>query len=134
MHWTLIRTLGPETSSGWKEFDFMLGDFVTPTDQVRIRFDASDLIPSSVVEAGVDDFGAWIYDCPTICGDANGDGEVSPGDVVYLLNYLYRNDSPPKCDPIADCGDVNLDGEVNASDVVYLINYLFRNGPPPGNP
>ncbi len=134
MHWTLVRTLGPETSSGWKEFDFMLGDFVTPTDQVRIRFDASDLGPSSVVEAGVDDFGAWIYDCPIICGDANGDGEVGPGDVVYLLNYLFRNGGVPRCDPITDCGDVNLDGEVNASDVVYLINYLFRNGPPPGNP
>ena len=32
-------------------------------------------------------------------GDANGDGIVDLGDVVYILNYLYRNGSQP----VPDC-------------------------------
>jgi hypothetical protein len=64
-----------------------------------------------------------------LCGDANGDGEIGPGDVVLLLNYLYRFGSPP-CPLVA--GDANSDGMVGPGDVVYLINYLFRDGPPPG--
>jgi hypothetical protein len=62
-------------------------------------------------------------------GDANGDGQVGPGDIVYVLNYLFRSDIPPF--PM-DGGDANCDGDVGAADVVYLITYLFRDGPPPG--
>jgi len=62
------------------------------------------------------------------CGDANGDGMVDIGDVVALLNYLYRNGAPP--DPPA-VGDVNTDQIVDLGDVVYMINYLFKGGPEP---
>jgi hypothetical protein len=61
-------------------------------------------------------------------GDANGDGIVESGDVVYLLNYLFRGDAPPDPLPTGDC---NCDGMVGPGDVVYLINYLFRGGPAP---
>ncbi|MCK4404033.1 MAG: tandem-95 repeat protein, partial [candidate division Zixibacteria bacterium] len=64
-----------------------------------------------------------------IPGDVNGDGGVDLGDVVYLLNYLFRGGSPP--DPLV-AGDVNCDGSINLGDVVYLLNYLYRDGPPPG--
>jgi hypothetical protein len=66
-----------------------------------------------------------------VTGDCNGDGSVDPGDVVFLINYLFRDGSPPQ--PVG-AGDVNCDGEVNPGDVVYLINYLFRDGPPPCEP
>ncbi len=62
-------------------------------------------------------------------GDANGDGAIDLGDVVYLLNYLFKNDVPP--DPL-EAGDANCDGIVDLGDVVYLLNYLFKNGDPPG--
>ncbi len=61
-------------------------------------------------------------------GDVNADCVVGAGDIVYLINYLYRSQSPP--DPLR-AGDVNCDCTVGAGDVVYLINYLFRAGPPP---
>jgi len=61
-------------------------------------------------------------------GDVNADCVVTAGDIVYLINYLYRSDPPPN--PLRG-GDVNCDCVVNAGDVVYLINYLFRGDSPP---
>ena len=61
-------------------------------------------------------------------GDANADGAIDIGDVVYLINYLYRASPSPVPTPV---GDTNCDGVVDIGDVVFLINYLFRAGPPP---
>lgn len=65
---------------------------------------------------------------PYLRGDANGDGQWSAGDIVFLLNYLFRFGLPPE--PL-ELGDANCDEAVNAGDVVYMINYLFRDGDPP---
>jgi agmatine deiminase len=62
------------------------------------------------------------------CGDANRDQVVDVGDVIHLINYLYKNGPVPL--PI-ESGDCNQDGSVEVGDVVYLINYLFKSGPPP---
>jgi hypothetical protein len=64
-----------------------------------------------------------------ICGDCNGDGTIDVGDVVYLVNYLYRSGSAP--DPV-EAGDTNGDEIVDVGDVVHLINYLYKGGPSPG--
>jgi len=61
-------------------------------------------------------------------GDANGDGVVNVADVVYLVNFLYRNGDPP--DPM-EAGDASCDGIVDIADVVFLVNYLYRGGDPP---
>jgi hypothetical protein len=61
-------------------------------------------------------------------GDVTYDGKVDLGDVVFLINYLYRGGQPPS---LWETGDVTCDGVIDLGDVVYLINYLFRNGPPP---
>jgi len=61
-------------------------------------------------------------------GDVTCDGKVDLGDVVFLINYLYRGGPPPSP---WETGDVTCDGVIDLGDVVYLINYLFRNGPPP---
>jgi hypothetical protein len=65
------------------------------------------------------------------CGDVNNDTIIEVSDLVFLINYLYRNGPEPICDPITCCGDVNLDGIIEVSDLVFLINYLYRNGPAP---
>jgi len=66
----------------------------------------------------------------TRCGDANNDGAIDVGDVVYLVNYLFRSGPAPL--PLTCRGDCNGDSVVDVGDVVYLINYLFRSGPAPG--
>jgi parallel beta-helix repeat protein len=63
------------------------------------------------------------------CGDVNGDEIVEVVDVIYLINYLFKDGPPPL--PMVCAGDANGDGELTVSDVVYLINYLFKSGPPP---
>lgn len=61
-------------------------------------------------------------------GDANADGVIDVGDVVCLLNYLFKGGAEP-C-PM-EAGDTNCDGVVDLGDIVYLLNYLFRGGPSP---
>lgn len=56
-------------------------------------------------------------------GDVNETGLIDVGDVVYLINYLYRAGSRPI--PL-ESGDSNCDGVSDVGDVVYLINYLFK--------
>jgi hypothetical protein len=61
-------------------------------------------------------------------GDFNSDGWIDLGDVVFAVNYLYKEGCAT--DPL-ETGDVDCDDAVDISDAVYLVNYLFKNGPPP---
>jgi hypothetical protein len=61
-------------------------------------------------------------------GDVNRDGLIDIGDVVFLINYLFRYGPSP--DPL-QTGNTNCMGGVDVGDVVVLINYLFKGGPVP---
>jgi hypothetical protein len=90
------------------------------------RVKADDGAPDGVTWA---DRGFWWFRAATyVFGDANGDQTVDPGDIVYLINYLFRDGDPP--DPLL-LGDPSNDCVVDAADVIYLINCLFRGGPAP---
>ncbi len=61
-------------------------------------------------------------------GDANGDGAVDIGDIIFLINYLFLEGPPPN-PPAA--GDINGDCFIGISDLIWLINYIYLEGPPP---
>jgi hypothetical protein len=64
-----------------------------------------------------------------VCGDANSDGMTNLGDLIYDLNYLFKNGEPPDR---FESGDANCDDLIDMSDAIFLINYLFKDGPYPG--
>jgi hypothetical protein len=64
-------------------------------------------------------------------GDANGDGLTNVGDVVFVINYVFRGGPAP--DPV-EAGDANCDDAVNIGDAVSLISYIFGGGPAPNCP
>jgi len=63
--WTLVEKVGPvdEAAGGWVERTIWVSEYITQTDQMRIRFEASDLSDGSVVEAAIDDFVVTCYSC-----------------------------------------------------------------------
>jgi hypothetical protein len=64
-------------------------------------------------------------------GDANGDGAVDVGDVVFMIAYVFKGGPAPYPE---SAGDANCDGLPDVGDAVYLIAYIFKGGPPPGCP
>ncbi len=64
--WVTLEIVGPagtEAGGGWYYKTFRIADTITPTDEMRIRFIASDLGGGSVVEAGVDGVSIDVLTC-----------------------------------------------------------------------
>jgi hypothetical protein len=63
-----------------------------------------------------------------LCGDADGTGQVTISDVVFVINYVFAGGLAP--DPLL-AGDADCNGLVNISDAVSLINFIFSGGASP---
>jgi len=103
-----------ENARAWVFRSHRVADFVTPTDQLRLRFRARDLGSGSVVEAGVDDVRVWgvSLDCtPPTPADLNGDGVVDGNDLGLLLAQWGS----------AGTADFNGDGVVDGIDMGILL-------------
>jgi len=63
--WALVETIGPieQSYGGWYVHNFWISDIITPTTQMKLKFEASDLINPSVVEAAVDDVSIRAFIC-----------------------------------------------------------------------
>ena len=55
---------------------------------------------------------------------------IDVGDVVFLVNYVFRGGPTPTPFCMGDC-DPSHDGVIDLADVVYLVQYLFEGGLPP---
>jgi hypothetical protein len=118
-NWVLVETFGPASSEGWNEYSFTVGSFVTPTAEVKVRFEASDLNSGSVVEAGVDAFQVLRYECDAApCfGDLDGDDDVDLTDLSQLLaNYGMASGAQ------YEDGDLDEDGDVDLTDLSALLS------------
>ena len=106
------------TIGGWIRVVFNVQDVIEPTDQMKIRFTASDTGAASIVEAGVDAAGFSIVQCESVLlGDVNLDGEVNLLDVAPFIALLNSGMFQAEA-------DINGDGFVNLLDVASFIELL----------
>ena len=61
-------------------------------------------------------------------GDINLDGRVNVIDILFLVDYKFREGPPPEPLEIAD---FNCDEIVNILDILYLISFEYNDGPEP---
>ena len=73
----------------------------------------------------------WTPAFDFICGDLNDDDALNIIDIIFLINYRYKDGSAPIPQASAD---VNNDELLNILDIVYLINYKYKEGPEPNCP
>jgi Zn-dependent metalloprotease len=112
--WQNLQTLTGAQNPGWRAFSFNITNPALLTNNVRLRFNASDLGAGSIVEAALDDLRITSLQCGTPClGDWNGDGVVDFNDLLaYLNDYNAQL-------PIAD---LNADGIVDFNDLLEFLN------------
>jgi murein tripeptide amidase MpaA len=116
VNWATVETVGPggeETSGGWVYHEFHPADFVSLTNQVQVRFVASDVGSGSIVEALVDDFQVTDAGCAeTPCpGDLDGDADTDLDDLTLLLQVFGQ----------APGGDIDGDGDTDLDDLTLLL-------------
>lgn len=113
--WTLAQLFGPASAPGWSEQSFLVSSTgIAPTSTMRLRFEASDADPGSVVEAGVDalriDRVVCVGPCPS---DLNADTVVNVLDLLDLLTAWGVCAGCPQ--------DLNGDGAVNVVDLLQML-------------
>ncbi|MCH8344475.1 MAG: VCBS repeat-containing protein [Planctomycetes bacterium] len=102
------------TQGAWESVSFLVGNYVRPTSDVRVRFTTSDSPNDSVTEAGVDSFQVEAFICGTTCqADLNNDGSVG---ILDLLALLAAWGSDPGGPP-----DFDGDGNVGILDLLALL-------------
>ena len=120
--WVDLETVGPAgagTSGGWIFVEHQIDEFLVPTNNMRVRFTASDFGAGSVVEAAVDAVAIRLFSCEedVLRGDVNLDGVVNLLDVAPFVDLLSTGDFQAEA-------DVNNDGSVDLLDVDPFIALL----------
>ncbi|MCW5775446.1 MAG: S8 family serine peptidase [Phycisphaeraceae bacterium] len=118
LNWSLAETVGPGgpiADGGWYRQMISTRGHTPASSNVRIRFVAEDLAPDSLVEALVDDFELYGFDCPpdSCPADFNGDTVVNSLDVLAFLNAYTAGHSS---------ADFNGDTVINTLDVLAFLN------------
>jgi len=74
---------------------------------------------------------ACVDNCGQPFGDLDCSGSINPVDVVYLVNFVYK-DQDARCYPYpwvcpVSLGDVDCSHGINPVDVVYYVNKVYKN-------
>ncbi|MEQ1825450.1 MAG: pre-peptidase C-terminal domain-containing protein [Pirellula sp.] len=129
----------PERSyfnDGSRQIDFSVSNTAKTNGPVAVRVrmsSQSGLGPVGVAPDGeVEDYSVSVlrnpYTNPTNNLDVSGDGNISPIDVLQLVNYINFNGAGPLPFPVTVAVppylDVNGDGSVGPLDVLSVINFI----------
>ncbi len=123
--WTNVETVGPsgpQVSGGWFRHAFNPADLIPLTDQVRLRFVASDYNPQALIEAAIDGFSVTAVGCaPVNCpADVDGNNSVDLDDLNLVLTNFGQT---------TGIGDTNGDGVVDLDDLNAVLTEFGSNCP-----
>lgn len=110
--WVTLEDIS--SSAGWTVASFRVADFVTPNDQIRLRFSSKDNPNDSVTEAAIDALEFTEFSCDDACPeDVNGDEFVDIDDLFDVLAHWAEGEGDY---------DVNDDGTVDIDDVFAVLS------------
>ncbi|MFN0131621.1 MAG: GC-type dockerin domain-anchored protein [Phycisphaerales bacterium] len=103
--WSPLERVGPDgdgTEGGWVRAAFRIGDVISPTSQMKLRFIAED-ITGSIVEAAIDDVNIFSINCAPLncypnCDGSSGNPVLNVADFICFLNRFAANDTYANCD------------------------------------
>ncbi len=110
--WTQVDLVTASPGS-WTGKQVRIASFMTPTNAMRLRFQARDLDAGSLIEAGVDDLRIFGFNCTSPRpADINNDGVVNGTDLTFILSQWGGSGS----------ADINGDGTVGGPDLTILLS------------
>ncbi len=110
--WTFVHD-SYSTAHAWEITQFDVGEYVVPTDSIRVGFSVADAGDPSIVEAGIDNVEVSVVICGSPCeGDATGNGVVDVEDLLAVLSDWGQAEG---------IGDINGDGFVDVADLLLVI-------------
>ncbi len=109
--WTAVESLDV-TGSAWDTSGFLVGSYVTPTAQVKVRFGIQDNPSDSVTEAAIDDFAVSELTCGCV-HDLDSSGDVGVTDLLALLAAWGTDPGGPP--------DFDADGNVGVTDLLEIL-------------
>jgi hypothetical protein len=118
-NWVTVEEV-PHVGPTWVHRSFVVGDYVTPSANVKVQFVVSDNPNNSMTEAAIDDFAIAALVCtPPSLGDLNCDGTVNFGDINPFVKAL--SDPAGYAATYPDCPlsnrDINGDGVFDFGDI-----------------
>ena len=113
---------------GWEEAIFNLSGY-SGMAQIMFRMTSDGLVTQEgwyVDDIEVSSLGCCVGIRGNIDNDPNQIIEVT--DLVYFVDYQFRNGDAPAC---LDEADIKVDGVIDVADLVFMVDYQFRNGDAP---
>jgi hypothetical protein len=114
-----------ENANAWVEKLFRIGDVIAPTNNMRVRFIASDLGAGSLVEAAIDDFVLTEVVCSDPPGNTGGDADMDLADYVGFDDCM----TGPAGGAMEGCCSYDTDGDDDVDMDDYLAVHLGFTGP-----
>jgi plastocyanin len=114
-------------------------DTMFTNDTFCFIFNNPGVYPYHCIPHQIDGMVGTILACSAIPGDANASGNLTLGDIIATVNYIFNKAG---CIPTPSCwlsgllcrGDWNGSGTVSLSDVIRGVNYIFNKPGGPWNP
>ncbi|EQB63973.1 MAG: hypothetical protein RBG1_1C00001G1552 [candidate division Zixibacteria bacterium RBG-1] len=98
---------------------FSFSPDTTQAGVYNVRFMASDGELNDTLMVQI-----TVANCTAKAGDTNANNQINLGDIVYLVNFVFKGGAAPS--PVCR-GDANgSGGALSLPDIIYLVNFVFK--------